>query len=92
MGPTPSAPFAADEGGGEGELEEGGRDLEREQDAGEGVCCVRWAWAGWNDDGGGLAVEEGGGLRGRRRRRVVAHRTVYRWKGRIERVLLISLV
>ena len=42
-----------------GELEEGGRDLERERDAGEGVCRVRWAWAGWSDDGGGFVVEEG---------------------------------
>ena len=40
-GPTPPARFAADEGGGGGaELEEGGRDLERERDAGEGVCRV----------------------------------------------------
>ena len=29
-GPTPPAPFAPDEGGGGAELEEGGRDLERE--------------------------------------------------------------
>ena len=29
-GPTPPAPFTADEGGGGAELEEGGRDLERE--------------------------------------------------------------
>ena len=28
-GPTPPAPFAANEGGGRAELEEGGRDLER---------------------------------------------------------------
>ena len=54
-GPTP---FAG--GGGGAELEEGGRDLERERDPGEGVCRVRWAWAGWNDDGGGFVVEEGG--------------------------------
>ena len=48
-----------EDGGGLAELEEGGRDLERERDAGEGVCRVRWAWAGWNDEGGGLVVEEG---------------------------------
>ena len=42
-GPTPPAPFAA---GGGAELQEGGRDLERERDAGEGECRVRWAWAG----------------------------------------------
>ena len=24
------------------------------------VCRVRWAWAGWNDDGGGFVMEEGG--------------------------------
>ena len=59
-GPTPPAPFAPDEGGGGAEPEEGGRDLDRERDAGEGVCRVRWAWAGWNDDGGGFVVEEGG--------------------------------
>ena len=53
-------PFPADEGGAGAELEEGGRDLERERDAGEGVCRVRWAWTGWNDDGGGFVVEEGG--------------------------------
>ena len=40
-GPTPLAPFAADEGGGGAELEEGGRDLERERDAGEGLCHIR---------------------------------------------------
>ena len=49
-GPTPPAPCAADEGGGGAELEEGGRELEQERDAGEGVCCVRRAWAGWDDD------------------------------------------
>ena len=59
-GPTPPAPFAPDEGGGGAEVEEGGRDLERERDAGEDVCRVRWAWAGWNDDGGGFVVEAGG--------------------------------
>jgi len=52
-GPTS---FAA--GGGGAGLEEGERDLER--DPGEGVCRVRWAWAGWKDDGGGFVVEEGG--------------------------------
>ena len=31
-------------------------------------------------------------LRGGRRRRVIAHRTVYRREGRVEWVLLISLV
>ena len=36
-GPTPSAPYAADEGGGGAELDEGGRDLERERDVGEGA-------------------------------------------------------
>jgi len=41
-------------------LEEGGHDLERERDAGEGECRVRWARAGWNEDGGGFVVEEGG--------------------------------
>ena len=50
----------ADDGGGGTEPEEGGRDLDRERDAGEGVCRDRWAWAGWNDDGGGFVVEEGG--------------------------------
>ena len=59
-GPTPPAPFAAADGGGGAELEEGGRDLERERDAGEGVCRVKWAWAGWNDDGGGFVFKEGG--------------------------------
>ena len=59
-GPTPPAPFTADEGGGGAELEEGGRHLEREWDTGEGVCRVRWVWAGWNDDGGGFVVDEGG--------------------------------
>ena len=59
-GPTPPAPFAPDDGGGGTEPEEGGRDLDRERDAGEGVCRVRWAWPGWNDDGGGFVVEEGG--------------------------------
>ena len=38
-------------------LEGGARDLKREQDAGEGVCRVRWAWAGWDDESG--AVEDG---------------------------------
>ena len=70
-GHTPPAPFAVEEGGGEAELEEGGRDLERERDAGEGV----WWWVR-----GGRRGE----LRGRRRRRVVAHRTAYRWEGRVE--------
>ena len=46
--------------GGGAELEEGGRDLKRERDAGEGVCHVGWAWAGWNNNGGGFVVEEGG--------------------------------
>ena len=59
-GPTPPAPFTADERGGGAELEEGGHDLEWEWDTGEGVCHVRWVWAGWNDDGGGFVVEEGG--------------------------------
>ena len=35
--PTLPAQVAADDGGGGAELEEGGRDLERERDAGEGV-------------------------------------------------------
>jgi len=56
-GPTPPAPFAA---GGGAELQEGGRGLERERDAGEGECRVMWAWAGWNEDGGGFVVDEGG--------------------------------
>lgn len=56
-GPTPPAPFTV---GGGAELEEGGRDLERERDPGEGVCRVRCAWAGWNEDGGGFVVEDGG--------------------------------
>ena len=43
-GPTPPAPFAADEGGERAELEEGGRDLERERDAGEGK--VYWKCVG----------------------------------------------
>ena len=38
-GPTPSAPYAADEGGRGVELEEGGRDLEGVPDAGEDVPC-----------------------------------------------------
>ena len=46
VGHTPPAPFAVEDGGGVAELEEGGTDLEREQDAGEGVCRVRWAWVG----------------------------------------------
>jgi len=54
-GPTLPAPFAV---GGGAELEEGGCDLKR--DPGEGMCHVRWAWAGWKDDGGGFVVEEGG--------------------------------
>ena len=49
----------ADEGGGRAELEEKRRDLERERDTGKGVCRVRWAWAGWDDESGGFAVEEG---------------------------------
>ena len=49
-----------EDGGGVAELEEGGHDLERERNAGEGMCRVRWAWTGWNDEGGGLVVEEGG--------------------------------
>lgn len=59
-GPIPPDPFAADDGGKGAELEEGGRDLGRERDAGERVCRVRWAWAGWNDDGGRFVVDEGG--------------------------------
>ena len=58
-GHTPLAPFAVKDGGEVAQLEKGGRDLERERDAGEGVCRVRWAWAGWNDAGGRLVVEEG---------------------------------
>ena len=42
-GPTPPAAFAADESGRGAELEEAGRDLERERDAREVVCRVRWA-------------------------------------------------
>ena len=56
-GHTPPDPFAVE---GVAELEEGGSDLERERDAGEGVCRVRWACAGWNHEGGGLVAEEGG--------------------------------
>ena len=40
-GSTPPAPFAARGGA---ELEEAGRDLERERDAGEGASRVKWAW------------------------------------------------
>ena len=43
MGPTPSAPLTADDGGGGAELEDGGRDLERERDADEGVRRIMWA-------------------------------------------------
>ena len=43
VGPTPSAPLTADDGGGGAELEDGGRDLERERDAGEGVRRIMWA-------------------------------------------------
>ena len=43
MGPTPPAPVTADDGGGGGELEEGGRDLERKRDPGEGVRRIMWA-------------------------------------------------
>ena len=46
MGPTPPAPLTADDGGGGAGLEEGGRDLGRQRDADEGVCRVRWVWAG----------------------------------------------
>ena len=38
-GPTSPAPLMADDGGEGAELEEEGRDLERERDAGEGVSC-----------------------------------------------------
>ena len=43
VGSTPPASLTADEGGGGAELEEGGRDLERKPDAGEGVRRVMWA-------------------------------------------------
>ena len=84
--PTPPAPFAVHEGGGGAELEEGGHDLERERDAGEGVCRVRWVWAGWNVDRSDFVLEDSRAreLRGVRGRRVVAHHTVYRREGRIE--------
>ena len=42
-GPALPAPFAADDGGAGTELEKGGRDLERERDAGGGVRRVMWA-------------------------------------------------
>ena len=58
-GPTLPAPFAVKDGGGVAQLEKRGCNLERERDAGEGVCRVRWAWAGWNDEGGRLVVGEG---------------------------------
>jgi hypothetical protein len=44
--PIPPAPFVGDEDGGGAEPEEGGRDLERERDAGEGARRVMWACEG----------------------------------------------
>ena len=43
VGPTPPSPLTANDGGGGAEVEEGGRGLGRERDAGEGVLHVMWA-------------------------------------------------
>ena len=42
-GPHPPAPLTVDDSGGGAELDEGGRDLERERDADEGVRRIMWA-------------------------------------------------
>ncbi|EDR07051.1 uncharacterized protein LACBIDRAFT_328338 [Laccaria bicolor S238N-H82] len=61
-GPTSPAPFAVDEVGGGAELEEGGRDLDREREAGERVGGVERLWW-WIRGGSGRELRGGEGGR-----------------------------
>ena len=83
MGPTPPAPLTADDGGGGAELDEGGRDLERDETPVR-VCVVLCG----RRRNGTMMVVGSWWKREERRGRFVAHRTVHRYEARVEWVVV----